>query len=104
MNQGHSTHRIIGNWNVVDGMHQRNLRPRKADRAGIKHMVYGKPNSFTNVAESLNQTRIQTPTVAWPVQPRAQVSKTQLSRMTALQTAYLSRRMQQQVKLATHGS
>jgi hypothetical protein len=67
-------------------------------------MVYGKPNSFTNVAESLNQTRIQPPTVAWPVQTRAQIIKTQLSRMPALQTAYLSRKTQQHVKSTTHGN
>jgi hypothetical protein len=55
-------------------------------------MVYCKPNSFTNVADSLNKTRIQPPTVAWLVQTHTQIIKTQLSRMPALQTAYLAAR------------
>jgi hypothetical protein len=52
-----------------------------------EHMVHGKPHSFTNVAESLNSTRTQPPTVAWPVQSCAQIIKTQSSENHALQTA-----------------
>jgi hypothetical protein len=56
-----------------------------------EHMVYGKPHSFTNAAESLNSTRTKPPTVAWPAQQScAQIIKTQFSRMPALQTPSLA--------------
>jgi hypothetical protein len=54
-----------------------------------EHMVYDKPDSFNNVAESLNSTRTQPPTVAWPAQSCAQIIKTQSSGKPASQTASL---------------
>jgi hypothetical protein len=56
-----------------------------------EHMVYGKPHSFTNAAESLNSTRTQPPTFAWPAQQScAQISKIQSSGKPALQTSSLA--------------
>jgi hypothetical protein len=61
-NTSYSRQTECSGWNAFTESQTAEIRQNRDE-----HMVYGKPNSFTNVAESLNSTRIQPSTVTWPV-------------------------------------